>query len=657
MSRPAHRPAIQGLRAVAVLMVVAYHAGLPAPGGFTGVDVFFVISGFVIAEMLRREWTTTGTIGLRTFFRRRVRRLLPALALVIIVTLVLSVLIVAPLEQPARTALTGLGGLLVSANVVIAVTTGDYFDAPAETNPLLHLWSLSVEEQFYLVLPILLLVAWRRASRRGRGGALPAVLLFGAVSVVLLALGPRIVAATGLPAALFGFYSPIVRTWEFLVGVLLALTVRWRDVGPRARGIAGVAGVALLAAATFAIDATTPFPGVATVLPVAGAALLIVATEARSGRLHDLLAARPLVAIGDRSYAWYLWHWPAIVLAGVALGDDARAAWVVPAVALASLLPARWSYRAVEQPIRARRDAPLRPAILVGAFAAPVTVAALMAVGAANAWFDPELAYAAEQLDARSVSQQAGCHALLDEYGPERFDACWFGPSADAPPILLIGDSNASTAADPIVAAGERLGRPVSVISGPTCPPFVGTAPRTSDACRELVEATYAWLATQPPGDVVLVATDGYWYPGGGAVADALAYSAALQASVEVVRAAGHRAVLVTPIPAFQGLADGVSDDTWRMSSCTLIGFFRDACGDAFTITPDWPQQTLWRATAEVAAVTGAGLVDLTPHVCPGGECRTDRDGRWDYRDGVHLSARRSAELADVYLAALRADD
>ena len=652
MNRPAHRPGIQGLRAVAVLMVVAYHAGLPAPGGFTGVDVFFVISGFVIAEMLRREWSTTGTIALGEFFRRRVRRLLPALALVIVATLVLHALTVAPLEQPGRTALTGLGGLLLSANAVIAVTTGDYFDAPAEANPLLHLWSLSVEEQFYLVLPVLLLLAWRRAARRGRGGPLPAVLLLGAVSVALLALAPRILTVPAVPDALFGFYSPVVRTWEFLVGVVLALTVRWRDVGDGVRRVAGGVGVALLLAATFAIDATTPFPGAATILPVAAAALLIVATEGRTGSLHDVLASRPMVAIGDRSYAWYLWHWPLIVLAFLVAPDDARV-WAGPVAAVVSLLPAWWSYRSIEQPIRSRRDAPLRP-LLVGAFVAPVVIAGLITLGAANSWFVPALADAEVQLNTRSLSQKAGCHGLPDELGPERFERCWFGPDTDAPPIFLLGDSNASTAADPVIAAGEALGRPVFVTTGPSCPPYAGLGESILDLCRDLIRTSFRWLAEQPAGDVILVSTDKYWFRPPGDVVDGVAFADDLRRAVDDLRALGHRPVLVNPIPAFRAYRDEAATQSWNMTSCTLVGFFRGSCGDAFTITPDWPQQPLWQAATQVAEETGTTLIDLTSHVCPDAECRTDRDGRWDYRDGVHLSARRSSELVDVYLEAIR---
>jgi peptidoglycan/LPS O-acetylase OafA/YrhL len=142
------RPDIQGLRAIAVVAVIAYHADLPVPGGFTGVDVFFVISGFVIAGMLQRQWRTRGSVSLREFYWRRFARLTPALALLVSVTVLLAALLLSPLGAQQTTSYTAMGAMLLVANIVITQTTGDYFDAPAATNPLLHTWSLSVEEQF-----------------------------------------------------------------------------------------------------------------------------------------------------------------------------------------------------------------------------------------------------------------------------------------------------------------------------------------------------------------------------------------------------------------------------------------------------------------------------------------------------------------------------
>ncbi|WP_219107820.1 acyltransferase, partial [Austwickia sp. TVS 96-490-7B] len=182
------RPDIQGLRAIAVGLVIVYHAGLPVPGGFVGVDVFFVISGFVITAMLIREIETQGRVRFARFYLRRFRRLTPALALMLSVTLVMSAVALGPFGAQAVAAQTALGAVLLVANGVIAVTTGGYFDAPAESNPLLHTWSLSVEEQFYLFFPAVLSLAWvgwhaTRGRGRRHGGRSRAVLVVAGVGL------------------------------------------------------------------------------------------------------------------------------------------------------------------------------------------------------------------------------------------------------------------------------------------------------------------------------------------------------------------------------------------------------------------------------------------------------------------------------------------
>jgi len=191
--RSGFRPDIQGLRAIAVLLVVAYHSRLPVPGGFVGVDIFFVISGFVITAMLLREWQAHSRIGLARFWWRRFFRLTPALALVIAATFVLSAMILFPLEQRVAYE-TGVGALLLVANIVIARNTGGYFDAPAEGNPLLNTWSLSVEEQFYLLFPFVLVLALLATRSRIKFSWLPIALVSGiglfSFAVTLWSLSP-----------------------------------------------------------------------------------------------------------------------------------------------------------------------------------------------------------------------------------------------------------------------------------------------------------------------------------------------------------------------------------------------------------------------------------------------------------------------------------
>ena len=235
-SPDARRLDIQGLRAVAVLVVVLFHAGLPLPGGFVGVDIFFVISGFVITGMLAREWQRSGRIGFGGFYARRFKRLTTALALMVTVTVLLSVVIASPLGAQQVTAQTAIGAMLLVANLVIARTTGGYFDSAAEANPLLNTWSLSVEEQFYLVFPLVLLVGWVVRAKITRGRWAPALLVaaVAAVSLGLMLLTSRGGQVPFISDELVGFYGPLSRAWEFAAGALLALVS-----GPKSRAPTG----------------------------------------------------------------------------------------------------------------------------------------------------------------------------------------------------------------------------------------------------------------------------------------------------------------------------------------------------------------------------------------------------------------------------------
>ncbi len=386
------RDDIQGLRAIAVLMVVAYHAGLPIPGGFVGVDVFFVISGFVITAMLRRESAATGGVRLGAFYARRFQRLGPALALMVSTVVLASVFLLSPLGPQQTVARTAIGAMLLSANVVIARSTGTYFDPPAATNPLLHTWSLSVEEQFYLVFPLALAAAW--SFGRGKGRAWLPIVVVGAgglVSFGLTVLGtftgpsPEIV-------GLNGFYAAPVRAWEFAVGALVALsTMRLR----RAEPYLGAIGLVMLAAAPWCITSATPSPGTWTLLPVVGTALVMVGATDERSVIARVVGAPLLVATGDVSYAIYLWHWPLIVFATTLWPDAPRAPWVA---ALLSAAPAIASYAWVERPVReARGLTGARLARLVGIVLGPTLALATTLLVVSQVYWLP-------QVDGRDVA-------------------------------------------------------------------------------------------------------------------------------------------------------------------------------------------------------------------------------------------------------------
>ena len=355
-----------------MLLVVAFHAGLPVPGGFVGVDVFFVISGFVITGMIQREHSSTGRFRFGRFYLRRFKRLTPALALMVAVTMVLASCLLAPFGAQQTAALTGLGAMLLVANFVIVKRTGDYFDLPAGSNPLLHTWSLSVEEQFYLMFPALLVLGWL-LSRRARRVRWAPVLVGAAAAMSLWlalagawALGPVL---ARWASYLVGFYGPFARVWEFAVGALLSLitTSRFLRSG-RCAGVLAWLGVALLAGSGWLIDETTRFPGPWTLLPVTGTLLVIAAGTQHTTWVNRALAFPAMVKVGDWSYSIYLWHWPLMVFAA-SLWPGVSGARILAGVL--SFLPAVASYRWLEQPIR--RLPPLtrrRTFALVGAVAA-----------------------------------------------------------------------------------------------------------------------------------------------------------------------------------------------------------------------------------------------------------------------------------------------
>jgi len=430
-----YRPDIQGLRAIAVLLVLTFHAGLPVVGGFIGVDVFFVISGYVITNMLLREWSLHNSISLGRFWRRRFFRLSPALALVIAVTFIFTALLLLPLQQQVSYQ-TGVGALFFVANIVIARNTGGYFDAPAEANPLLNTWSLSVEEQFYFLFP-LLLVAGLIASRHVRRSLLVPFVIVASIACVSFALAIVGSGSPGEAPTWLNFYSPVTRSWEFAVGSLIALATFQRSPLPTgaARSLRWIGGLALLAGA-FVIDDQTPFPGVWTLLPVAATALLLIGGNSTGGRPR-LLTHTVLIRIGDWSYSIYLWHWPAIVFA-IAVGVES-VGWLF-LIAVLSLVPAALSYRFVETPLR-HWSPPQRRTRALAVVAVLLPPALLVPVLTVAATPSPRLngTVGTTYLD----EIWATSHPCTLDQESSSGSRCFQSKESGSPELFIIGDSHA----------------------------------------------------------------------------------------------------------------------------------------------------------------------------------------------------------------------
>jgi peptidoglycan/LPS O-acetylase OafA/YrhL len=368
------RPDIEGLRAVAVLAVVLFHADVPGVGGgYVGVDVFFVISGFLITGLLWREANTTGTVGLRRFYGARARRLLPASATVGVITMVGSVVLL-PLLQVKSVIADGITSALYVGNYWFIMRGVDYFASHRPPSPFQHYWSLGVEEQFYLVWPALIIVtAWliRRVRRRSRAEATSSERPYLVVLVLVAALSFALSLAATPVAAAVAFFSLPTRAWQLALGGLVALTVvHWRRLSSRAAAITGWVGLALILLACTWLSSTTPYPGVAALLPSVGAALVIGAGCALPVQgCGRVLGLSPMRAIGRISYSWYLWHWPVLLLAPGLLGHPLGLPGKVAAALLSGGL-AVLTLRFIENPLRfadAVRRSPGRSLALGGA--------------------------------------------------------------------------------------------------------------------------------------------------------------------------------------------------------------------------------------------------------------------------------------------------
>ena len=677
IDRSHRRLDIQGLRAVAVLMVVAFHSGLPVPGGFVGVDVFFVISGFVIAGLLSREWHSTGAINFGRFYVRRFKRLTPALALMVTVTVAISAALLSPLGLQQTAAQTGVAAMLLFANVVIAQKTGGYFDADAHTNPLLHTWSLSVEEQFYLLFPALIALSWYLARRHRSVRFLPQVVVcaLAVLSFAIACRGIDYLNSTPLRLLLngkysrwveatLGFYSPVTRAWEFAIGVILAMAAgRLVTLSRTITFSLGVSGATLLAASLWLISGETPFPGVWTLVPVIGTLLLLAAGTGAGNAVTRALSVGSFTRVGDWSYSIYLWHWPLIVFAGL-LWPGSRTATLLAAGL--SVMPAVASYRWVELPIRSQQGFHgLRLAKAVGiALFVPLLVCSTVRFVADRGYWSPGIrAMQAAVLQQHPLSNACVAYNLdTESYLAE----CVFNADAAGKPLYLVGDSTAWHFSDAAIIAARRLGRPLNLIGVPLCEfkdiyaDKPELSPRGNKLCREGYETAMHWLLRHEPGTVLISNINVIFEDDSIAVGrqpDALttdpqrriaALDAGLTATVKALQNAGHRVVLAQIAPNFK------LPKVFDPLRCTINQLRSNDCVGRMSISEaDTVERFQRLSLQEIAVQTRADIWDPRDFFCHSGICATQGYGLNLYRDQFHISADASRLLAPSLVEAL----
>ncbi|MFD9003869.1 acyltransferase family protein [Streptomyces sp. NPDC059582] len=657
---------IQGLRALAVSLVVVAHAGVRQfSGGYVGVDVFFVISGFLITSLLLRELSTTHAISIRKFYARRALRLLPASTCVVVTTLIGSWLFLSKVRFEEYVG-DAVSSALYAVNLRLAANGTDYLAEGSPPSPFQHFWSLAVEEQFYLLWPLLLLVSWRLLRRR-------AVL---AVPLAALCAGSFWLSVTVTEgSASWGYFGSHTRFWELGVGALLALSAERLDRLP-----AWIAapmtwtGLACVLLAAVRYDNDTPFPGYHALLPVLGAALVLAG--GCSPAPYDaglLLARRPAVWLGGLSYSWYLWHWPLLVIGPMAVG---RTGGVRLALAFALLaLPLAWAtLHLVENPVRFHtvfRGRPNRALALGAALSAGTAVIALTASlvpppidsGRAAPDVRHELASAAdpaqrvEQLletsgtslpsnlapalteikAVRSPIYRDGCHA---SYGGTRTPSCVYGDPASHDVVVLFGDSHAAQwfpALDRLARAHHWKLVSLTKASCKTAAVTIvhqGEPYASCDVWRDKAIARIKALrpalvvvSSSEAGDPVRPTTDPgrQWTDGFRTTFDALGASGARIA-----------VLLDTPWPKSDAV-DCAALYPMRLTRCA-------------NHLPEAVQDPVRRAAVTAAAKSaGAALIDPRPWLCTHtGACPVLVGNILAYRDDSHLSEGYAAALAPV---------
>ena len=493
-----YRSDIDGLRAVAIMPVVLYHAGLGLRGGYLGVDVFFVISGYLIIGLIHREMVE-GRFSFLDFYARRVRRLYPALFLTFAATTAWAAvrMLWVDLVDYAESLLSVL---VYASNIYFYAQTG-YFTEAATIKPLLHTWSLAVEEQFYLVAPPLMLLLVARFSLRGRVALLVLLVALAFLACVVMTGRDRNAA----------FYLAPFRAWELGLGGVLALVrLEWLASRRWLAEVLGIAGLALIAYAVFALHRYLPMPGWRAAVPCLGAAMVIAAGMAPGTLVGRLLGASVPVLIGKISYPLYLWHWPVIVVLVYGRPEPLGPGMAVLAIAVSFAL-AYATWRWIETPVRTRRAVAGRREILAGG--ALASVAAALAAGSLilakglPGRHPPELVAMVESrglLDsARWLHDHRRCHfsnpAVLAQGNP-----CVLGAEGVAPTFALVGDSHADAASPAVFAAAARAGVSGYQITMPGFIPtpgrwFLGTGADTD------VQAVLRFLHDRPEVETILV--------------------------------------------------------------------------------------------------------------------------------------------------------
>lgn len=611
--RLVYRPEIDGLRSVAVVSVVLFHAASKfIPGGYIGVDVFFVISGFLITNIIVSE-IESGSFSFLNFYERRARRILPALFFVIMSCLPFAWFYLDPfaLKEFGQSL---FATSLFSSNVYFFLKTG-YFNVAADLKPLLHTWSLAVEEQYYIIYPIILIFAFRL----GRNWP---VFMTGILFVLSLALAEW--SSTRAPSA--AFYLLHTRAWELMLGALAAFYLKTpRHHAKAINQVGSFLGIALIALALVAFDDETPFPGIFGLVPTVGA-LLIILFAVEGTFVGRILSSRPFVFVGLISYSVYLWHQPIFAFYRNIFLQDIDEVGLIYCLILIFLL-SYISYRWVEQPFRHKPQSAEQRVVFGSACVAGLLAFALVGASGHAAMGFPERSPQFMRLGQNyGLSPDCSGAELTDQQ-------CMSGPD---PRILLWGDSYAMHLGAALDTLDERELHQMTLSA---CPPLLGYGDaklKSMTSCVDYNNRVFSYLKQLPDRDrktVFLASGQNMAKP---------EVAGLLLNTLRQVRALGFKVVLVSPTPQHN-----------RTSSCIRLAL-RDKqslrrCDFALSATVN---ATAFAALASIAERAGVGYLDLSDMFCVNGRCKVEaEDGKLLYRDRGHMALESVPTLASFLRA------
>jgi peptidoglycan/LPS O-acetylase OafA/YrhL len=501
---------IDGLRAIAIIAVAAFHAHIPGfRGGFVGVDIFFVISGFLITQQIVSQMLA-GSFSAADFYARRVLRIFPPLLMVTVVTLAVAPLFPLLPQERGELATSGAATAVMISNYHFTSGT-EYFSEHTEIEPLLHTWSLGVEEQYYLFAPLLLaaviaLAAWRKWR------PLPTLVGFGMLGILASYIALAILTKTDHRLA---FFSVMTRGWQFALGGMLAVAVLQGTLLPqRLRSALGIIGLAAVAAAILLYNEHISYPGLAAALPPTVGALLLLASGIGndSAPLTRILASRPAVALGLLSYSWYLWHWPLTELARtLAIGQDSI--WKDVAASLAALALSVPTYLFLERPLKALRRPEITGRfggrIVAGGLAGSAVIAVAALILAPGAASDRERQAIEGEGPSRAVT---GCGSRTSVPKLAWIIPCVTGAAAD-PSVVFWGDSHALMLKPVAEWSALDEGRSSVVLSKVSCPPLLGIEVDifVRRSCAESNDEILAWIRGRQAHPIIGVVLAARW--------------------------------------------------------------------------------------------------------------------------------------------------